>query len=216
MQLKLKKILQTKKDRVKIILKMWNEEVKSFFMAKMANKSSKYSKRFKKLCISIAGLSDEVKEGLITKYLEMRAHINAALFFTHYSKKHPEFDCTEQCDKRKKLSIIIERDLFDKVNTSGLDDPPSKNKIEENTNYASPKLTKKGSTLGFGAEKYKGIKSLKKARSQAPPPKLEKQVSSLQRALTGMSKNNSIPQYEYKPDKLTLRTLIVGAVKKEK
>ena len=83
--------------RVKTISDMWDQEVKQFFMAKMlSNKSSKYFKRFKKLSVPIATLAVEIKEDIIKKYLEMRAHLNAALFFNYYNKMHPEFDSSEQ------------------------------------------------------------------------------------------------------------------------
>ena len=102
MQLKLKRILCLKQKRVEIIAKMWTEEVKEFFMSKcLSNKNSKYYRRFKRLSIPIATVSIDIKVNLITKYLQMRTHLNSAIFFKNYGESHPEFDSKEQIEKRK-------------------------------------------------------------------------------------------------------------------
>lgn len=57
----------------------------------------------------------------------MWAHRNAASFFNFYARLHPEFDSSEQFEKRSKLAIEIENDLFSNIKSDGLEES-TKNK----------------------------------------------------------------------------------------
>ncbi|CAI2381826.1 unnamed protein product [Moneuplotes crassus] len=210
MQLKLKRILRIRRNRAHTISKMWDEEVKSFFMAKcLSNKSSRYFKRFKKLSVPIATVSAEVKSNLIDKYLKMRGHLNAAAFFKYYGETHKEFDSMEQCNKRNRLARKIKTELFDDINVNGLDDTV-KHKTLKHQDTTSPRVNKKGSPIMFGGiSKSHALTKRYKANTFSSSPR--KSIIKLQKVVKSLSKKSNIPTYEYKPDKLTLRMLIVKA-----
>lgn len=54
-------------------------------------------------------------------YLQMRAHMNASMFFKHYGEMHPEFDSQEQCEKRDKLANEIRDEIFGYCNLNNKD-----------------------------------------------------------------------------------------------
>lgn len=217
---KMKKILKTKANRFKVVAKMWDEEVQQFFLGKcLFNKNSKHFKRFKKLSVPISTIPPEIKEGLIKKYLELKAHQNAAAFFKFYELTHPEFDSKEQYEKRTKLAEEIEKDLFENIKSDGLDEPARKSKRENTSGPGSPRVNKKGNSLGFGVQKARANYAGKKIKSTALDIKTHNKLSAFKelvlRVHPKINSTRNIPQYVFKPDKLTLRKLILRGLNEQ-
>lgn len=177
----------------------------------MSNKNSKHFKRFKRLSVPIGTVDIELKTYLIKQYLEMRNHLNAAIFFKHYGDTHPEFDSTEHCEKRNKLAADIKKELFYNINTAGLDDT-AKQRQSKFQDLSVPNINKKGSPVSFGIMSKK-LAMRKKNRSTIVE-KPQNKLMRLQKMITSIGKKSNIPKYEYKPDKITLRMLIMRAVTK--
>ena len=115
--------------------------------------------------------------------------------------------------KGNKLAQEIEKDLFDNINAAGLDDTVnSKPEIEKD--HSSPKVNKKGSTLGFGGAKEPRLMLSKRTKSTFVPLKPMNKLARLKRTVTSMFKKSKIPKYEYKPDKMALRMLILRSTRK--
>ena len=72
----------------------------------------------------------------------MWAHRNASAFFSFYGIIHTEFDSVEQIEKRNRLALEIEKDLFENVKSDGLEDPIKQKKTDRDVIIGSPKLNK--------------------------------------------------------------------------
>ena len=120
MQLKMKLILKRKNSRFKVVSDMWEEEIQFFFLGKcLSNRGSKYFKRFKRISVDVGSIPNDVKKEIIKKYLDKCGHENAADFFRYYAEFHPEFDATEQIEKRERLVNELENDLFTDIKVEG-------------------------------------------------------------------------------------------------
>lgn len=177
------------------------------------NKNSKYFKKFKKLSVPIGTIPFDQKEKVIRKYLKMKAHHNAARFFKYYEQNHPEFNSLEQYEKRTLLANTIENELFEGIKSEGLEEPVKKPKRDTDSACSSPKLNKKGSTVTFGGIKGRAGYASKRLKSSAIQLSPQNKLSTFNKSLRSLVRKNSIPEYEYKPDKLTLRKMILRALK---
>ena len=68
----------------------------------------------------------------------MWAHRNASAFFSFYAIIHTEFDSWEQIEKRNRLAVELEKDLFEKVKSDGLEEPIKNKKTDKESSTGSP------------------------------------------------------------------------------
>jgi len=197
---------------------MWDQEVKEYFLGKCLFKNTKHSRKFKRLSFQISVIPDEVKEAIIREFLQMKAHENAAVFFKYYGRKHPEFDSREQYEKREVLVKQICRNLYEGVKEEGLEDTNNINLSSSNIKHASSDSksprSKKVAPISLTKVKSKNwFKNSEKNKSKVINIKAtDKPVIPVETPVEDQSEG-TLPGYEYKPDKLSLRKMIMRGLK---
>ena len=60
----------------------------------------------------------------------------------YYARIHPEYDSSEQFDKRNKLALDIEDDLFSNIKSDGLEENVKVKRVDNESGTSSPKVNK--------------------------------------------------------------------------